>query len=124
MQERRLRVISQRAWQRIAAAYAVLVFVVSVVPVAPGLAPGHLDKLAHLCEYLVFAWLLVQVFRLSQKPHPFWTAWWWATGYGAALELLQAIVPWRSAEWMDALTNALGAGLGIFVARLTSRTSS
>ena len=113
--------ISQRSWQRLTAAYAVLVFVVSVIPVAPNLAPGHLDKVAHLCEYLLLAWLLVQVFRLRQQPHPFRRAWWWATAYGAALELVQALVPWRSAEWADALANALGAAAGIFIARLTNR---
>ena len=122
LQERCLFVISQRSWQRIAAAYAVLVFIVSVVPVAPNLAPGHLDKAAHLCEYLLLAWLLARIFRMQKQLQPFWTAWWWATAYGAAIELVQALVPWRSAELMDALTNALGAAAGIFIARfLTNR---
>ena len=113
--------ISQRSWQRIAAAYAVLVFVVSVIPVAPNLAPGHLDKAVHLCEYLLLAWLLVQVFRMQRQPRQLWTAWWWATAYGATLELVQALIPWRSAEWTDALANALGAAAGILIARLTNR---
>jgi len=113
--------VTQRSWQRIAAAYAVLVFVVSVIPVAPNLAPGHLDKVVHLCEYLLLAWLLVRVFRVQRQPHSFRTAWWWATAYGASLELVQALIPWRSGEWADALTNALGAAVGIFIARLTEK---
>jgi len=34
---------------------------------------------------------------------------------------VQALIPWRSAEWTDALANALGAAAGILIARLTNR---
>jgi len=95
--------------------------VASVVPTAPKLAPGHLDKVAHLCEYLLFAWLIMQA--LSMNAHLRMRAWLYATGYGLFMELIQSWLPWRSAELGDALANALGAAVGVWLAaRLASVT--
>jgi VanZ family protein len=110
-------VIEARTWRLATAACAAGVFVVSVIPIPPNTAPGQLDKLIHLCEYLLLAWLLAHVFRLQNHPRKLWAAWWWASGYGLALEFIQAFVPWRSADFMDALTNGLGAAIGVFAAR-------
>ena len=104
-------------WRAVTAAYAVLLFVFSVIPIAPRLAPGQLDKVAHLCEYLLFAWLLTYALRSSSKRKVLWAAWGWATAYGAAIELLQALIPWRSAEVMDGVTNAAGAALGVWISK-------
>ena len=108
-------------WQAATAAYAVCIFVASVIPVAPRFAPGRLDKAVHLCEYLLLAWLLVQALRAGAHRAASWVAWGWATGYGMMLELVQALVPWRSAEVSDALANALGAALGVGLARIIPR---
>jgi len=123
--------------------YAGLIFVASMVPVDPRVSVGHLDKVVHLCEYLLFAWLLVQAIRTSRVPRDmrsmsgtespkslrdFWGpereyllwAWIYATSYGLLIELLQGLVPWRSADLADALANALGAALGVWVGQRTS----
>lgn len=101
-----------------AAGCAVFLFVVSVVPVAPSVSWPYLDKVAHLCEYLVFAWLLA--FALRTNPTPVSAvprlAWIFATGYGALIELAQALIPWRSAEIADAVMNGVGAALGVWIA--------
>ena len=78
---------------------------------------GHLDKVVHVCEYLLFAWLLVQGVRASRMPEHHYLLWAWiyATSYGLLIELLQALVPWRSAELGDALANAIGAALGVWL---------
>ncbi|MBI4340761.1 MAG: VanZ family protein [Candidatus Omnitrophica bacterium] len=102
-------------WRIATAVYAVAVLAVSVIPVDPRLAPGHLDKALHLCEYLLLAWLLVKALRTSTPRRIFLTAWGWATAYGAAIELLQAAIPWRSADLMDAALNAIGAALGVWI---------
>ena len=82
--------------------------------------PGHfLDKLVHLWEYLFFAWILVQAVRsqrLREREY-LWLAWIYATSYGLLVELLQALVPWRSADLVDALFNAVGAALGVWLGR-------
>lgn len=83
-----------------------------------------LDKIAHLCEYLGFAWLLVQAIRSSPAHDPdvggasreyLWWAWIYAASYGLLIELLQALVPWRSADWADAAANAVGAAIGVWL---------
>ena len=112
--------ITARAWRLATGAYAALIFAVSVIPVNPSLAPGQLDKVAHLCEYLVLAWLLAQVFRLQNHPRKLWAAWGWATSYGAAIEGIQMFIPWRSGDISDLLANGLGAVLGIAAARWVS----
>ena len=109
--------IQARTWRVVTAAYAACIFVVSVVPISPKLVPGQLDKVVHLCEYLLLAWMLAQLFRLQRHPRALWAAWWWATGYGALIEGVQIFLPWRSGDIMDALENALGAALGVIVVR-------
>jgi len=47
-------------------------------------------------------------------PYRVW-AWTSATSYGVLMELLQAMVPWRLAEWGDVVANAVGAVLGVWV---------
>ena len=113
---------SGRRWRLLVAAYAALLLILSTIPVSAGPPGLHLDTWAHLSEYGVFAWLLVETARRSAMPEPayrFW-AWMYATTYGLLMELLQAFVPWRSADWHDALTNALGAAIGVWIGnRLT-----
>ena len=109
-----------------AVAYALLVFVLSVVPTEPSLPVGRLDKLAHLCEYALFAWLLVHALppRRLAGGQAVLLAWVYATSYGLLMELIQMMVPWRSAELADALANALGAALGVWIgARIPRKLS-
>ena len=131
--------------------YAALVLAVSLMPVdLPG-PVSRLDKAAHLCEYLIFAWLLVQAIRASEAPRGYlwggipseecrpeaahesrdrmpeqeyrlW-AWIYATSYGILIELLQALVPWRSAELWDAVASAVGAALGVWLGDRLPRRS-
>ena len=89
------------------------------MPIPEGPAIPHLDKGAHLCEYLLFAWLLVQAIRragLHEREYG-QLAWIYATSYGLLMELLQTIVPWRSADLLDAAANAVGAAIGVWIGR-------
>lgn len=76
----------------------------------------HLDKVVHLCEYLVLAWLLAQAVRLSRpEGREGWLlAWMLAAAYGLLMEGVQVMVPWRSADWVDVFVNGIGAGLGVW----------
>ena len=80
---------------------------------------GRLDKVAHLCEYSLFAWLLVQAIRANRlvEREYLWLAWIYATSYGLVIELIQGLIPWRSADVMDAAANALGAAIGVWVGK-------
>ena len=98
--------------------YAVFLFIVSVVPVTPAVSWPYLDKVVHLCEYLVFAWLLRVALRATRPaPAALRLAWLWATGYGALIELAQALIPWRSADLADAIVNGVGAAIGVWITR-------
>ena len=112
-------------WWGGVAAYATLVLLLSVLPAGPELVLGRLDKAAHLGEYLLFAWLLVQAIRASRMPERDYLIWAWiyATSYGGLIELIQALLPWRSAEWGDAVANAIGAALGVWVGQKIPRRS-
>ncbi|MBI3996263.1 MAG: VanZ family protein [Candidatus Omnitrophica bacterium] len=83
----------------------------------PGADLPYLDKVVHLCEYLLFAWILVQAVRASRMPERdyLWWAWIYATSYGVLMELVQLMVPWRSAEWLDVVANTAGAAIGVWV---------
>lgn len=88
----------------------------SVLPVDIEARIPHLDKAAHLCEYLIFAWVLTQAVRASRMPEREYLLWAWiyATSYGWLIEVLQMFLPWRSASVMDSLMNALGAAAGVW----------
>lgn len=79
-----------------------------------------LDKLVHVCEYLVFAWALVQTGRASKWAES--TSLVFAFGipllWGAALEGAQTLLPYRSGEWADVLANMIGSLLGLWVGLL------
>ena len=117
---------SRRWWWGLVVAYATFVLIGSLVPVTPSLSPGHLDKVEHLGEYLLFAWLLVQAIRLNHlRQREYLTlAWIYATSYGLLMELLQIMVPWRSAELLDAVANAVGAAIGVWLGAYFPRSSS
>jgi len=94
--------------------------VLSVIPVREGtLDVPYVDKGLHLGEYLLLAWLLVQALRVNQVLQPSYVLWAWiyATSYGLLLEVIQAMLPWRSAELGDAAANTLGAALGVWIAQ-------
>ena len=110
---------SKRAyrWWLITGAYAVLIAALAVLPPAPGISVGRLDKVAHLCEYAIFAWCLRHSARLSSFSRL--SSWLLAFGlaaiYGVLLEGVQGRLGYRSAEWGDAAANAVGAALGTWM---------
>ncbi len=97
------------------------------MPIDPGLPTGHLDKVVHLCEYLLLAWLLAQAVHASsllpEREHLLLWIWVFVTSYGLLIEAIQAMIPWRSGDVMDAAANALGAAIGVWLSeRVPHRT--
>lgn len=110
------RVKSPNRWRGLAAAYAACIFVASVAPLAaPAQAGLYFDKAAHLVVYVVLAWLLSRAWRTGgRRSGDGLAVWVAATAYGGLIELVQSMLPWRSAEAADLLMNAAGAGLGVW----------
>ena len=107
-------------WTTIAVGYMALMGIVAVAPVeSPSVSGVSLDKLAHLCEYWLLTWLAFRAARFMGIPRR--TALRWisltAIGYGAMLEGVQRLVPYRSAEWLDVVANSLGVLLGAWSTR-------
>ena len=55
-----------------------------------------------------------------EREYLLW-AWMYATSYGLLIELLQGMVPWRSADLTDAIANTVGAALGVWLSSVHSR---
>jgi len=90
----------------------------AVLPLrAPQAAGLSLDKLLHLCEYLLLAWCLRQACRASgvSRARILAIAFLLSTGYGLLLEGVQAWLPYREAEGMDLVANTVGAALGLWL---------
>lgn len=99
-----------RFWYLVAALLLLAVAVASLLPPPPNLGVG--DKLSHLLTYFVLgAWfaLLAENRRLLALSVA------GLMGYGMLLELLQAMTPYRYAEWADVIANGAGIGAGSVV---------
>jgi len=71
---------------------------------------GINDKLSHVTTYFMLAgWFGLLAVNRSVL------AWTFAAviAYGGLIELLQAMTPYRQAEWADLLANSIGAAFGI-----------
>ena len=108
---------SKKFWVSTAALCGVGILYLSVIPVPDGPDIPFLDKPVHVAMYAVFAWLLVQAIRATQLEDREYVlmAWIYATSYGLLIEMIQAMLPWRSADWADAVSNAVGAALGVWL---------
>lgn len=97
--------------------FALVLLIASVVPIPGAGSPssGILGPTAifHVVGYAILTWLLIAV--TGRTARGVVLAALGATGYGAAIELLQLVVPWRSFAVLDILLNAIGAGLAVLV---------
>jgi VanZ family protein len=104
-----------RLWLAVWYALLALTLLACLAPLpsvrVPPLLP-HLDKLEHLLGY---ACLSAYAAMLFATPRAAAVAALFLMGYGLLIEALQAQLPWRSADPVDALANALGVALGMLV---------
>jgi hypothetical protein len=95
----------------------------------PALGPSSggfpIDKVEHAVAFGILQLLVLRALRYelpSALPHAMtWVAALVSTAAGGALELYQLTVPNRSAEFMDLVADAVGAGLAAFFARKLGR---
>lgn len=82
-----------------------LAFVIAMLPDAPGPEFSQGDKLVHALVFLLLT-------LLARIGWPTRMAWWgWPLillGYGVAIELAQAMLPWREASLLDWLADLAG----------------
>lgn len=86
--------------------------VLALIP-SSGMGINHMDKVQHALAFFSLAALLdiASLRRYWQWKVPL------LLSYGAAIEVLQAFLPWRSFSVADWLADALGLGLYWLIAR-------
>lgn len=101
-----------RLWQSLGAALVLAVAYLSLAPAIDIGGPPDSDKLAHGVTYAVLAIFYGALYR----PARFAAVALALVGLGAALEAIQAMLAYRSAELLDMLANGAGVAAGLIVA--------
>lgn len=102
-----------RLWLLIWIVALKLGLIVCLVPLPPIAVPSGFDKIEHAVGYFLLAAYAAMLFS---RGRPLMVALIVLLAFGALVEGLQALVPWRSADLMDWFANAAGVGLGTLVA--------
>ena len=97
-----------RLWQWLGVAGLILILILTLVPMPPmPLDVDYLDKWQHAVTFSLLMLYAGMLFPAHCR--------WAALGlllYGAKIELLQMLLPWRSAEWLDLFADLAGILLG------------
>ena len=102
-----------RLWLHLWFVLLALALLVSLAPMPEIEVPmAHFDKLEHLVGYAVLAAYAGMLFGTRRARGAGFGA---VLALGVAIEGLQALVPWRSAEVLDLLANALGVTIGVAI---------
>jgi VanZ family protein len=109
-----------RAWLLAACAWALVIVVFGVVPTEEMVSAAGPDRevevtsFGHFAEYGLLAVLLAAALGgWAARPRSLLVALALAAGLGAAIEVVQAFLPYRDCQAADALVNALGAACGL-----------
>jgi len=96
-------------------AWAAMILVLSVLPVSPG--PFSLsDKIIHVGIYVPLGALFFWARPRDSRLEGWAVAALAALGFGFLIEIIQALLPWRSFEWTDAVADLAGGALGAALA--------
>jgi VanZ family protein len=103
----------QRHWQLLLLAFAATSAYFAFVPVTPRVAVSIHDKLNHLAAFGAMG-LAAALARPSTWRHTLAAAA-GLIAYGAFIELVQSLLPTRSADAADLLADALGVATGLLL---------
>lgn len=93
-------------------AWALAIWIGSLMPSPPPSVIENGDKVQHFFGYAVLA---VLGFRVLQRSVWVWLA---ASLMGVGVEIAQSFTPWRSFDTNDMLANACGAVIGLLICRI------
>jgi VanZ family protein len=111
-----VRLSSFRVWP--AVLDAALILVIGSLPAAPPGTQQFSDKTLHGIAFGIFAWLACRAFRYASPATPTRAL---LRGFGASvalgggLELWQSLLPYRSAEFLDFVADAIGALIAVLI---------
>jgi VanZ family protein len=106
---------------KITSLFCLIVLILSVLPAggAMNIKISNIDKIVHfLLYFLIVAAMFFDNFlnrkkNISKKKLICFFI--FAIIFGTVIEIIQYFLPFRSAEWLDLLSNSLGAILGIIL---------
>lgn len=108
-----------RRWQIAGLFLLALVLVLALIPAGwfwPGGADSPFflsDKLLHGITFMALAlW-----FSGQYAPDSYWRLVVGLVAFGLLIELIQRLIWYRSADWMDLLADVIGVGVGMAIAR-------
>jgi VanZ family protein len=103
----------------LAVLYVLAIFVVGSLPAAPAVARDMSDKLQHAVGFALLAWLWCRAFRAlrptSSLSRLALGGLLVSVGVGGALELWQALLSYRTCEFLDWVADAVGALVAVGV---------
>jgi VanZ family protein len=97
---------------------AALILVLGSLPMAPPGTQRFSDKTLHCVAFGILTWLACRAFRYLSPAAPGRAL---ALGFassvalGGGLELWQSLLPYRSAEFLDFVADALGALIAVLI---------
>jgi VanZ family protein len=97
---------------------AALILVIGSLPVAPPGTQHFSDKTLHCIAFGILAWLACRAFRYCSPEAParaLGLGFASSVALGGALELWQAFLPYRSAELLDFVADAVGALIAVLI---------
>lgn len=106
------------AWRLLLLALLLFVCVMALAPVPPVEVGFSWDKLNHSAA---FAALTVTGLRAFPQPRAAWPLFIGLLLYGGAIELLQLMVPGRSADWIDLAGDTLGIAAAALITPWVTR---
>ena len=100
--------------------YVLVMMLVFLLPVPPSPVGGfsYVDKLVHFGIFFGFALL----FYLDRHGGAWWT-FLISSAFAGAIELVQAILPYRDGDWLDFAAGAAGAIVGAVLLLFSERGS-
>lgn len=73
----------------------------------------YCDKFVHFFLYFFLA--VIAKFCFQKNKNVYYLAWGYAFFLGFVLEIIQHYLPFRSYDWIDLISNGLGAFLGLII---------
>lgn len=99
---------SASTWRRLFWLCTLAVLVLALLPPSEPLPTTGWDKGNHLLAFAV-------LFMLGHRGYPGRTGWLLAglVGFGVLIEFLQALTPFRDADWHDVVADSIGLLIGL-----------
>jgi VanZ family protein len=119
---------SRLSWDvALAVLYVLAIFVVGSLPGAPPVGPSISDKIQHAIGFALLAWLWCRALKRlrpeSSLGRILLGGFLVSAGVGGVLELWQALLTYRTCEFLDWVADGVGAAVAVVLYAVVQRLS-